>query len=306
MIGLLFISGCVIVVLLFLYITLRYDVKQLRKQVEYANQEQSQFLFYTTSTDKNMQALIVACNEMRNTYHQECVQYHQMDQDFKDLITNISHDIRTPLTSINGYIQLLEECENKADQERYYRILHQRLDYLKELLEELFLYTKLVNRKIAFQIEPVCLYDVLCETLVQFHTQFVNQQMELSLTIANERAMAECDSIYLRRILNNLCMNVVRHGKNQLSIHQDIVQEQVVLSFANEVVNEEIDVDSLFQRFYTGDISRNNQNSGLGLAIVKELVDSMDGSVVAQMKQHRLIITLTFPLHPKHRTIEEM
>ena len=292
----LIIGGCSIVILLYLYLSLRWDVKQVRKQIQYANREQSQFSFYTGSTNKDLKELMDACNKVRNDCQQECAQYHQMDEDFKNMITNISHDIRTPLTSINGYIQLLEECENKDDQERYYKIIYQRLTYLKELLEELFLYTKLVNHKIAFQIDAVCLYDILCETLIQFHTQFEERQIELSLKIDQERTMVDCDVMYARIIFNNLCMNVVRHGKHTLNISQIVRDTYVEISFTNEVVNEQMDVDSLFRRFYTADISRNNQNSGLGLAIVKELVESMKGEVHAKMEQHCLVVTIMLPI----------
>lgn len=286
----------IIVVLLFLYVSLKHDVKELRKQVAYSNHRKSKFRFYTTSFDSDMKKIMQEMNEFRDEQIELCNTYQRKDQDFKDMITSISHDIRTPLTSIHGYIQLLEECEKEADAKRYYVILHQRIAYLKELLEELFLYTKIVNNNITYVMEPIEVYELVCETLLYYHLQLQEKQIMVSVDFEDEQVILVSDAIYLRRILNNLCQNTVRHGENFLHIIQCVQKDNLVLCFANQVSEDTLNVEELFQRFYTGDQARSKQNSGLGLAIVKELAETLGGKVEAKLETACLNIYLSFPI----------
>ena len=280
------------VILLFLYVALKKDVRELRKQMQYTNQEDSMFSFYTTSSDQDMKKISKELNQLREYYLKDRNRYMDMDQNFKRMITNVSHDIRTPLTSITGYIQLIEECEDPIDQERYYAIVYQRLDYLKSLLEELFLYTKITNDAIELNIEPICLYDKLCEILLYFHTQMKERNIDLDLNFQEERLLYYGDSMCIERIFNNICNNVVRHGYGTLSIHQELVEDEICIIFQNSVLHDDIRIEALFDRFYTADKARNNKNTGLGLAIVKELSEKLGGHVEANLKNKNLEIRL--------------
>ena len=285
----------VIIVLLFLYVPLKRDVKELKKQLVYRNQQKSLFTFYTSSYDQDMHAITEALNTFRKEQMEQCHQYQRKDEDFKDMITSISHDIRTPLTSIQGYIQLLKECDNQEDADRYHAIIKQRLDYMKELLEELFLYTKIVNQSINYVMEPICLYDIVCETLLNYYPQLKEKGIEASVMFEDEQTMIESDAVYIRRILNNLSQNVVQHGVGSLHITQREVGKQVLLCFSNQMDYGIINTEALFQRFYTGDQARSTQNSGLGLTIVKELAEALGGNVEAKAKDKQLDILLYLP-----------
>lgn len=281
-----------IILLLFLYITLKRDIRILRKQLQYTNKEDSLFSFYTTSIDKDMKQISAELNLLREYYLKDRNRYMDMDQNFKRMITNVSHDIRTPLTSITGYIQLIEECYKEEDKKRYYSIVYQRLDYLKTLLEELFFYTKITNDAIELKQEPICLYDKLCETLLHFHTQLQERDIDISLNFQDERLLYYGDSICIERIFNNICNNVVRHGYGTLHITQLQRGDEICIQFQNAVLNDDICVEALFDRFYTADNARNNKNTGLGLAIVKELTEKMGGHVEAHLKNKNLEICL--------------
>lgn len=280
------------VILLFMYITLKRDIKELKKQLHYANKTGSHFRFFSVSLDHDMQQIVCLLNETKDKNQKMYYQIQQMDINLKEMISNISHDIRTPLTSVYGYIQLLEECENECEKEQYYAIIKQRLDYLNTLLEELFLYTKLVNGNIEFNLKEVCVCEVLCQTLLPFYNQFEEQKIHLELEIEDENTLIESDELYLQRIFNNLLSNGLNHGTHHLKIIQRDYHDFVFIQFRNDVVDPQLNVDQLFQRFYTSDQSRSKQGNGLGLAIVKELVEGLDGSVDASLNEGELCIDL--------------
>lgn len=278
-------------ILMFRYITLKRDIKELKKQLEYTDKTGSHFRYFSVSMDHDMQQIINLLNEIKDKNQKVQYQALQMDMNLKEMISNISHDIRTPLTSIYGYIQLLEECEDN-ERMQYYQIIKQRLDYLNTLLEELFLYTKLVNGSVEFTLSEVSVYDLLCQTLLPFHNQFEEKRIQLDLVFEDENCRIESDELYLKRIFNNLINNVLMHGMDKLTITQRVYHDFVYIQFRNNVKNSNIKAEQLFQRFYTGDQSRNKQGSGLGLSIVKELVEGLEGSVDVSLNKGELLLDL--------------
>lgn len=278
-------------IFMFLYITLKRDIKELKKQLQYTDKTGSHFQYFSVSTDHDMQQIINVLNELKDKNQKVQYQALQMDMNLKEMISNISHDIRTPLTSIYGYIQLLEECKDD-EKAQYYQIIKQRLDYLNTLLEELFLYTKLVNGSVEFTLSEVNVYDLLCQTLLPFHNQFEEKSMHLDIVFEDVNCWIESDELYLKRIFNNLINNVLMHGMDKLTITQRVYHDFVYIQFRNNVKNSNVKVEQLFQRFYTGDQSRNKQGSGLGLAIVKELVEGLEGSVDASLNEGELLLDL--------------
>lgn len=278
-------------ILMFQYIMLKRDIKELKKQLKYTDKTGSHFQYFSVSTDHDMQQIINALNELKDKNQKVQYQALQMDMNLKEMISNISHDIRTPLTSIYGYIQLLEECRDD-EKAQYYQIIKQRLDYLNTLLEELFLYTKLVNGSVEFTLSEVNVFDLLCQTLLPFHNQFEEKNIHLDIVFEDVNCWVESDELYLKRIFNNLINNVLMHGMDKLTITQRVYHDFVYIQFRNNVKNSNIKVEQLFQRFYTGDQSRNKQGSGLGLAIVKELVEGLEGSVDASLNERELLLDL--------------
>lgn len=278
-------------IFMFLYITLKRDIKELKKQLQYTDKTGSHFQYFSVSTDHDMQQIINVLNELKDKNQKVQYQALQMDMNLKEMISNISHDIRTPLTSISGYIQLLEECKDD-EKAQYYQIIKQRLDYLNTLLEELFLYTKLVNGSVEFTLSEVNVYDLLCQTLLPFHNQFEEKNIHLDIVFEDVNCWIESDELYLKRIFNNLINNVLMHGMDKLTITQRVYHDFVYIQFRNNVKNSNVKVEQLFQRFYTGDQSRNKQGSGLGLAIVKELVEGLEGSVDASLNEGELLLDL--------------
>ena len=292
MVLMLAVSLLINMVLIFLYTSLKRDLKALRSQIQYANENNSRFPFFTGSVNHDLKKIICLLNIKKEESIKIMNQICRMDQNLKDMIADIAHDIRTPLTSVCGYVQLLEECDDQADKARYFEIINQRLAYLKTLLEELFFYTKLVNGSIDFTLSKVCPAEVLRKTLMHFYNQFEAKQLALTLDIENENCMIESDELYLQRILDNLCGNVLMHGAHYLKVTQHVYDDFICIQFKNDYAGDALQADQLFQRYYTSSVHQ--QGSGLGLAIVMELAEGLAGSADAQIEAGELCISLYF------------
>lgn len=180
----------VMIVLCLFLILLLYlqhkNLRHIREQLTYTNREHSTFRFYSDSMDPEMKALCEEMQQLREYYMQESVRAMRMDHNFKHLITNISHDIRTPLTSISGYLQLLETAENEVEREHCFTVIRARMAYLQDLLEELFLYTRLSSASIEFHPEPVRIHDLLSEVLLHYYEDFKKQDLQVELDVDAE------------------------------------------------------------------------------------------------------------------------
>lgn len=225
---------------------------------------------------------------------QELVQLRAQNQ-LKQAIADIAHDIRTPLTSAAGYLQMLEDVTHEENQLRYQHIIEKRLSELKEMLEELFLYTKLKGEGFHLECVNTAVYPVLSDSLLGLYHLFEEKDAQPQIAFAEETLHVSADPQALGRIFRNLIHNALLHGSGNLFIRQ----EGYIIKFSN-VMEEEPDQalrenpNQIFERFYKADQARRKGSSGLGLAIVKELMDQMGGRAQAQICENMLTISLTF------------
>ena len=195
--------GILCLFLLLLLLLQHNNLRCIKEQLIYTNREHSTFRFYSASMDPQMKALCEEMQKLREYYMQESVRAMRMDHNFKHLITNISHDIRTPLTSISGYLQMLETAENEAERQHCFQVIRARMTYLQDLLEELFLYTRLSSASIEFHPEPIRIHDMLSEVLLHYYEDFKQQELEVQLEV-DPMTILTGDSVYLKRMLHNL------------------------------------------------------------------------------------------------------
>jgi signal transduction histidine kinase len=210
-------------------------------------------------------------------------------------LTNISHDLRTPLTSARGYLQLVEDAEtDEAQRVEYLRIVGDRLDALTSLIDQLFEFTRIIEGR-ALAPERVDITAILRDVLAVRYEEFEQASLAVEVSLPETPVWVVVDGGALRRMFENLVVNAITHGTGRLTVRLDADTLEVV--FANQVPPEDIptlDVEHLFDRFYTADISRSNQSTGLGLAIVKALAERMDVRVAAALKGDLLEIRLMF------------
>lgn len=213
---------------------------------------------------------------------------------FKEMIANISHDLRTPLTAIKGYQQLMEKGDLTEDQKLKLQIAQKHTHELGGLIEHFFEYSYLVNSELKANIERINLTDLLIECLAEAVTTFEERGLRVHFE-ESPAVFIVADKEMTIRILQNLIRNCATHSVGDIEVHVFSL-ESGVITFRNPVASgSKIEVEQLFDRFYTADQSR-SKTTGLGLHIVKLLAEQMGGSTGAVIKDGMLEIWVKLPL----------
>ena len=219
-----------------------------------------------------------------------------------DAYANLSHDIRTPLTSLDGYVQLLRDAATPEEQARYTAIIRERIETLKELLEDLFMFTKLKNGKYEPELEIISLRSVTAETVLSYYDVWKEAGVDPEIDLTEEVLPILGNELAVKRILQNITKNAMVHGHKSIFVtlrKRDERTAEVVI--ANPVEHpEEIEISRVFEQFYTADRYHQQASSGLGLAIAKEFTERMNGTIGASLDGNRFFVTITFPLQDKN------
>lgn len=244
-----------------------------------------------SSSDKNVRRLANTINGQLRKLRTERHRFQQGDLELKNAVTNISHDLRTPLTAICGYLELLEQEEKSATVNRYIEIIKDRVDILKQLSEELFKYSVIISTKNNITKEQVIINTVLEESIAAFYTVLTERNIVPEIQISETKVVRMLDRSALSRVFSNLISNVIKYSDGDLKI---VLSENGEIAFSNMASGlDEIQVGRLFDRFYTVEAAR--KSTGLGLTISKTLVEQMKGTISATYENNRLSIHIFFP-----------
>lgn len=225
----------------------------------------------------------------------ERVELARESRGLKESLTGISHDIRTPLTALSGYFQLLTETEDAKERERYSSIIKARIDSLGDMLEELFTYTKLQNSDYKLEMSTINFTQCAIDTVLAFYGQFAERRIRPEVDIEETPAYIYGNGEAVRRILQNIVKNALLHGAGEvfLSLHRD--GDNVVFRCSNRCeAPEEIDIEGIFRKFYKADTARKDTSTGLGLTIALELTKRLGGELTAEMEGDVFAILLQF------------
>lgn len=215
--------------------------------------------------------------------------YQQGDMELKEAVTNISHDLRTPLTAINGYLDLLEREEKSENVQRYLSQIKNRTDVLKNLTEELFRYSVVTSSQ-GLKPEHMDVVRALEESLLSFYAVMQEKGIQPKIDLPEEPVFRELDAGAVNRIFSNIISNALKYSDGDLSV---VMDKNGCVTFSNTAHNlNAVTVGRLFDRFYTVEASRNS--TGLGLSIARLLVERMGGRISAQCQNERLYITIDF------------
>ena len=211
---------------------------------------------------------------------------HRMDQ----MVTNISHDLRTPLTSATGYVDMVRTGNlEEKEKQRELEIISERLERLQQLIDSFFEFSKVLSSDYKPEISTVNVTALLEESVAVSYDNFEERGRHIELDIPDERIEVSSNEVMLTRIFDNLISNALKHGTGDLKISG----EDNRLYFANRIPEgETIDTGRIFDEFYTTDISRTKGSTGLGLAIVKDFSGMLDIGITACVEDRIFKITL--------------
>ena len=287
----------VIGILLLLILSLSAKVYFLRKSANEISEAFRDRLTADTNTlidissrDRCMRKLATDINIQLRLLRSQRNLYLSGDRELKDAVTNISHDLRTPLTAICGYLELLKKEEQSDAVRRYLTIITERTEAMKALTEELFRYSVIASTSDSMELVPVNINHVLEESIAANYAALSNAGITPEIIIPKEAVHRSLNRAALIRIFNNLITNAVRYSDGDLTIE---LREDARISFSNTAAElDEIQVGKLFDRFYTVESAR--QSTGLGLSIAKILTEQMGGEISANYAGNRLSILLIF------------
>ena len=270
---------------------LRKSMEEIYTDFERCIIEDTNVQISISSGDKTARQLAKAINLQLGELRKIKKQYSNGDRELKEAITNISHDLRTPLTAICGYLDLLDKQELSEDTERYIEQIRNRTEVLKELTEELFRYSVIASTP-ALTYEKINLCRILEESLISFEGTMQQADIAPEIQMPNTPVWRVLDASAIARIFGNLINNAIRYSDGDLSVRMDANGRISFINTAKELST--VEVGKLFDRFYTVDSAR--KTTGLGLSIAKTLVEQMNGSIAASYENGKLNITIFFPL----------
>lgn len=241
-----------------------------------------------SSNDRYMRQLAAEINLQLRLLRKEHNRYQQGDLELKESVTNVSHDLRTPLTAICGYLDLLEGEEKSENAERYIEVIRNRTDALIQLTEELLQYS-VVTASQELSYARMDLVRALEESLLSFYAVMQERDIQPEIKLPSEPVYRELDESAVSRIFSNIISNALKYSDGDFLIEMDDTGE---IAFTNTAKNlNSVDVEKLFDRYYT--VEAAGKSTGLGLSIAKTLVERMNGSISAEYSEQKLTVFVT-------------
>ena len=246
-------------------------------------------LVTVSSSDRHVRHLASEIAKQLAELRRQRRQYISGDRELKEAVTNISHDLRTPLTAICGYLELLEAEEMTAPAKRYVAQIESRAEALKALTEELFRYS-VISSVSDLKYEKVNVGRVLEDTLISFYGALEQKRVVPEITLFEGEIVRLLDPSALSRIFGNIIANAVKYSDGDFAVSMTETGEVAFSNTASALSS--VEVGRLFDRFYTVDSAR--KSTGLGLSIAKLLTERMGGSISAEYRSNVLTIRLSF------------
>ena len=269
---------------------LRRGAKALRLGLSQKLREDTNTLLSLPCRDRELRRLASSLNEELRLLRKERLRYQQGDRELKEAVVNVSHDLRTPLTALSGYVELLKgEALSPAGQ-RYLSQIEDRAQAMQAMTEELFRYS-LAAEETALTLEPVDLRAAVEEALLSFYGAFQQKGVVPQLSLPQGPVTRQLDKAALSRVLGNILTNALKYSPGELAV---ALSPAGVLTFSNPAPDlDPVSAGRLFHRFYT--VESSAQSTGLGLSIARELTQRLGGTISARWESGRLQVELTFP-----------
>lgn len=224
--------------------------------------------------DKDMIKLGTVINKGIVYHNMQVTEIRKKEVALKDMILNISHDLRTPLTAIMGYIQLLQESDMGENEQKYIKIIRRKSEDLSQLISDFYELSMIESADIEPLYQEIDLVETLTNHLLTYSDLFESRQIEPEIIKNNQIEHVSADELMLKRVFNNLIANVIKYSKKTLKIYIE-TKEFVEVTFENDINETPLEVNKMFDKFYTGNSARANGKTGLGLYIAKGLMNKM-------------------------------
>lgn len=283
----------IVIIILLTYLFLYHnEVKHISKEIDNIKDLDSNTLIHSKYNLKNINNLIYKINNLLTESKNIKIDYGNKNKSLIKMMTNISHDLRTPLTSALGYIDIILKSDLSEEEKKKDLItIEKRLRRLEELISSFFEFSKIISTNKRPALEKINLTSVLEESVIVFYDDYKKNNREILLDCNQRKIIINSNKMLLTRIFENLIGNAYKHSNSDLNIKVEI-ENKVKIIFSNELLDNDVDIDRIFDEFYTVDISRTKEGTGLGLAIAKEFTKQLNGNIYAEKHNNQLKIII--------------
>lgn len=282
----------IIFVLVMYLFLLKKEIKRIGNNLDELLKIDSNKVLNGRFTNKELNVLLLKINNMLNYVRNKELNLEQKNNSLKREITNITHDLRTPLTSSLGYIELILDSNlPREEEERELKIIENKLLRLEELINSFFEFSMITTDSTKIEMEQINLVALAQECISHYYDDFTKENRNIIFENKIKKCLITSNAEILKRIIDNLISNALKHSDSDLIIKL-YEKSNIKLSFENKIIDSNLNVEHIFDEFYTSDISRTKGNTGLGLAIAKEFTEMLNGNIDAKKIKDKLIIEI--------------
>ncbi|MDY6328597.1 MAG: HAMP domain-containing sensor histidine kinase [Lachnospiraceae bacterium] len=303
------------------------ELKRLKRELDFIMSNDTNRILHTEFNSKELKEFVSAVNMYLSEIQKRKTEIEHKNNNLMVMMRNISHDLRTPLTSAAGYTDLILNSDLTEDEKIHeMKIVEARLRRLTELVDSFFEFSKILTTNKEIELETVNLIGILEECIGNFYEDYKKENREVDFITSNNKISISTNRTMLSRIFENLISNALKYGSGNLTI--EVISENIdankgkniyknikpfigkneikanvgviKISFINRIIDKDLDTTKIFDDFYTTDISRTKGSTGLGLAIAKKFTEQLNGNIEAHIEDDKLVIDTTFALISSH------
>ena len=283
--------AAILVCLLGALVSLRASLEEIVRELDGKLNTDTNTLLSVSTADRAVRALAARLNVQLRALRRERLRLRHGDQELKSAVTNIAHDLRTPLTAISGYLELLEQEPQSEKAENYLRVIRERTDAMRALSEELLRYSVSVSEAETLRMETVSVRDVLEQSLAGMYGALSVRGITPEIRLPDEPVYRTLDAAALRRVFDNVLGNAVKYSDGDLTVTLSPEGETVFENGAAAL--SRVQAERLFERYFT--VEAASGSTGLGLSVARHLTEKMGGVIGAVYREERLSIRAVFP-----------
>lgn len=280
---------CLLIFLILKIIIMKNEINNIGKSISNIINTDTNNLITISTNDSELKKLANVLNKSLKELRNLELEYKNGNQELKSSITNISHDLRTPLTAIRGYLDLMDNNLTEK-QIKYLKIIDSKVNDLTELTEQLFDFSKSIDIQNEIKKENICINNVLEDSIASFYSLFKEHSITPNIDICKGKVIRLLNENMLKRIFENIISNAIKYSDRDFKVK---MFDDGTIEFSNTTDKlDQVSLEKIFDRYYT--VRNAKKSNGIGLSIAKQLVDLSDGSIKAKYENSYLIIEVKF------------
>ncbi len=284
------IVSCISIFLIIKIFIIKNEINNIGKSISRILKSDTNNLITISTTDSDFKKLANILNKSLKELRELELEYKNGNQELKSSITNISHDLRTPLTAIRGYLDLIDNKNLSSKQINYLKIIDNKVKDLTNLTEQLFDFSKSLDIQNEIKKENICVNDILEDSIASFYGLFKSYNITPNIDICKEKVVRLLNENMLKRIFENIISNAVKYGEKNFNVK---MYSNGTIEFLNKTDKlDQVSLEKIFDRYYT--VRNAKKSNGIGLSIAKQLVELSGGKIKAKYINNNLIIEVYF------------